>query len=271
MARGPRPTKSKEAKPSVAPKRPKDDGARVRDLEQRLAEALRDKAEALDQRTATSEILRVISSSPTDVQPVFEVVLASGVRLCGASFGGVFRFDGELIHLVTSHEWPPERLEAIRRRFPMPPGDGSLAGRAIRDRRVAQTADYVADSRAGALPEWVPGGEQQPRGTIAIPMLREGGPIGAIVLARDEPGLFSDQHVALLQTFADQAVIAIENVRLFKELEEKNTALTTAHAQVTESLEQQTATSEILRVISSSPTDVQPVFDTIAQSAMRLC
>src|SRR5262245_4708858 len=228
MARGPRPTKSKEAKPSVAPKRPKDDGARVRDLEQRLAEALRDKAEALDQRTATSEILRVISSSPTDVQPVFEVVLASGVRLCGASFGGVFRFDGELIHLVTSHEWPAEQLEAVHRRFPMPPGDGSLAARAIRDRHVVQTPDYVAESQAGVLPEWVPGGEQRPRSTIAIPMLRDGRPLGAIVLARAEPGLFSDKHVALLKTFADQAVIAIENVRLFKELEASNRELTTA-------------------------------------------
>src|SRR5262249_51193399 len=133
----------------------------------------------------------------------------------------------------------------------------SLAARAIRDCDVVQTPDYMADSRAGVLPEWVSGGEHRPRSTIAIPMQREGRPLGAIVLARAEPGLFSGKHVALLKTFADQAVIAIENVRLFNETKE--------------ALEQQTATAEILRVISSSPTDVQPVFETIVRSATRLC
>jgi len=248
MDRRARPKKKKaETKPARAHKGPKEDGAKIRDLEKRLAEALKREAEALEQvqtggselveaqeqRAATAEILRVISRSPSDVQPVFEVVLASGVRLCRASFGGVFRFDGELIHFVTSHEWPTEHLETVHRRFPMPPGDGSLAARAIRDRHVVQTPDYVANSRAGGWPEWVPGGEQRPRSTIAIPMLREGNPLGAIVLARAEPGLFSDKHVDLLQTFADQAVIAIENVRLFNETKE--------------ALEQQIATAEILQ------------------------
>src|SRR5215813_8841932 len=218
---------------------------------------------ALDTQTATSDILRVISMSQTEVQPVFDAILASDVRLCGAGFGSVFRFDGELIYLVASYEWPAEQLEVVRRRFPMPPGDSSLAARAIRDRRVVQTPDYVADSQAGTWPEWVPGGEQRPRSTIAIPMLREGNPVGAIALARSEPGLFSEQHIALLQTFADQAVIAIENVRLFTELQKSNHELTTA-------LDQQTATSEILRVISRSQTDLQPVFDTIVTSAVHL-
>jgi signal transduction histidine kinase len=233
-------------------------------LERKVEERTHELSESLEQQTATAEILRVISSSPTDVQPVFEAVLASGVRLCGARFGGVFRFDGELVHLVTAHEWPARQLEVVRRLFPMPPGDGSLAARAVRDRRVVQTSDYAADVDAGArLPRWVAEGDERPRGTIAIPMLREGRPIGVIVLARAEPGLFPDEHVALLQTFADQAVIAVENVRLFTELQERN-------REVTESLEQQTAMAEILRVISSSPTDIQPVLDAVVSSAARL-
>src|SRR5439155_14854700 len=109
------------------------------------------------------------------------------------------------------------------------------------------------------------------RGLLSVPMLREGTLIGVIVVTRAEPGAFSDSEIELLKTFADQAVIAIENVRLFTELQEKNRALTEAHAQVIESLEQQTATSDILRVISQSQTDVQPVFDTLVESAVRFC
>src|SRR5262249_7043168 len=109
------------------------------------------------------------------------------------------------------------------------------------------------------------------RGVVGVPMLREGEAVGALLVARHEPGSFSDGEVGLLRTFAAQAVIAIENGRLFTELQEKNTALTEAHAQVSESLEQQTATSEILGVISQSPTDLQPVFDAIVDSAARLC
>ncbi len=227
----------------------------------------RDLTEALEQQTATSEILRIISSSPTDVQPTFAAIAASATQLCAGVNGMVIRFDGQLMHLAAHHNVAPGRLDALNRVFPLPPGRGSLTGRAIMTRAVAQVPDITNDPEY-ALPSQTTLGY---RSAVAVPMLREGVPIGAILVARDQIAPFSENQIALLKTFADQAVIAIENVRLFTELQEKNRALTDAHAQVTEALEQQTATAEILRVISRSQTDVQPVFDTIVRSAVRLC
>ena len=224
--------------------------------------------EALDRQTATSEILRVISQSPTDVQPVFDAIVESAVTLCDGLFGGLVRFDGEVIYPVATHNYTPEALDALRRVFPARPSRTLGVGRAILEREVVHLPDvrldpeYQVRNLADAIGF---------RSGLFVPMLRDGAPIGAILVARAEPGPFSDSQIALLRTFADQAVIAIENVRLFRELEEKNRALTDAHATVSESLERQTATSEILRVISSSPTEVQPVFDAIASSATRLC
>ena len=223
--------------------------------------------EALEQQTATSEILRVISSSPTDVQPTFDAIAASATQLCGAVNGLVIQFDGHLMHLAAHHNVDAERLEALRRTYPRLPSRGSVSGRAILSRNVVQVPDVLQDPEY-TLPTATTTGY---RTALAVPMLRDGVPIGNILVARDHVAPFSDKQIALLQTFADQAVIAIENVRLFTELEVKNRGLTEAHAQVSDALEQQTATSEILRVISSSPTDVQPVFDAIAQSAAHLC
>jgi signal transduction histidine kinase len=217
--------------------------------------------------TATSQILEVISSSPTDAQPVFESIAASALRLCDAKLCTVFRFDGKLIHLVALHAVSPEGAAAYRDAYPAPPGRSGGTHRAILTRSIVHIPDIRED------PEY----ELQALArandfgcVLSVPMLRDGHPIGAITVGRDVARPFSNEQIELLKTFGDQAVIAIENVRLFTELQEKNRALTEAHAQVTESLDQQTATSEILRVISSSPTDIQPVFSAIVKSATRL-
>jgi two-component system, NtrC family, sensor kinase len=230
----------------------------------RLEKAL---ADSLEQQTATSEILRTISSSPTDIQPVFEAIARSAMRLCEGSFGVVARYDGELMHFGAFAHVTAKAAELAQRGFPQRPGRESMLGRAILEGSVVHVADVVADAEYERAYQ----DAFRNRSCLAVPMLRDGRPIGTIGVGRLEVRPFTDRQIALLETFADQAVIAIENVRLFTELQQKNEALTQAHAQVSESLEQQTATSEILRVISRSPTDVQPVFTAIAQSAMRLC
>jgi two-component system, NtrC family, sensor kinase len=220
----------------------------------------RDLTEALEQQTATSEILRVISSSPADTQPVFDAIAENAVRLCSTNDAQVLRVEQEVLRLVAAFgasSMPPVR-QLTR---------GHLVGRAVIDRKTIHVRDL-----AQALAEYpeTTAARYDVQSALAVPLLREGVALGVIRISRTEIRPFTDKQIALLQTFADQAVIAIENVRLFNELQEKNKALTEAHAQVTEALEQQTATAEILRVISSSPTDVQPVFQTIAESAVRL-
>jgi two-component system, NtrC family, sensor kinase len=230
--------------------------------------------EALEQQTATSAILQVISSSPTDTQPVFEAIVENVVRLCDGLSATLYRFDGELIHLIAQHHsFTPEQLDAFRRVYPLPPSRTSVVAEAVLDRTVIHVRDFDDLSTPSASRQMAHAVGH--RSLLAVPMLRNGNPIGAISVGRREfrgtARPFSDREIDLVRTFADQAVIAIENVRLFKELQEKNRSLTEAHAQVTESLEQQTATGEILHVISSSPTDIQPVFDAVAESAARLC
>jgi GAF domain-containing protein/CheY-like chemotaxis protein/anti-sigma regulatory factor (Ser/Thr protein kinase) len=219
-----------------------------------------DLTETLEQQTATGEILRVISSSPTDVQPTFDAIAASATRLCEATNSLVMRYDGRLVQLAAHHNVVPERLAAVQRIYPMPPDRRGVSGRVVTTRAVVHVPDISADPEYG-LPLATTAGY---RSVLGVPMLHEGACVGVILVARDYVAPFSDKQIALLRTFADQAVIAIENVRLFKELDSRNRDLT-------EALQQQTATAEILGVISSSPTDIQPVLNAVASNAARVC
>ena len=209
--------------------------------------------EALERQTATAEILKVISASPTDVQPVFDIIAERAVKLCAGESGIVSRVDGDVINLVASYGMKDEAIARVRRAFPMRAQDETATARAVRSRAVSNIPDVLADARYARKEE---AGVAQFRSCVTVPMMREGAVIGAIFVARSQTGLFSDKQVELLKTFADQAVIAIENARLFNETKE--------------ALEQQTATADILRVMSSTPTDTQPVFDAIAQSVLKI-
>ena len=229
----------------------------------------RDLTESLEQQTATAEILGVISSSPTDVQPVFDTIVRSALRLCSGTTSAVFRVEGGMLHHSANYGGSPEALAAARARYPRPVGRDSIPGIVILTRSEYEVPD-TEDSSAIEMSRDT-GRILGVRSLSGVPMLRDGGAVGAIVVTRREPGRLAAAQMSLLKTFADQAVIAIENVRLFTELQQNNHALTQAHSQITEALEQQTATSEILRVISRSQTDVQPVLDTIVRNAVRLC
>ncbi len=205
--------------------------------------------EALEQQTATSEILRVIASSPTDIQPVLDVVAENAARLCEADDAQILRLEGDVLRRAASHG---SRQTAETR----PVSREIAAGRAVIDRQTVHVHDIRAADDQG-FRDGAAFGIGESRTLLAVPLLREGVSIGAIRIRRFQVQPFLDSQIALLKTFADQAVIAIENVRLFQELKE--------------SLEQQTATSEILGVIASSPTDIQPVLNTVAETAARLC
>ena len=211
--------------------------------------------EALERQTATSEVLRVISSSVTDTQPVFDIIAERATRLTGANYGWVFRFDGELIHAASSFGLNPQAVAAALKLFPMRPSGASYTSRAIRDGVVVNVADALAESDPQYATKPIAKAAGY-RSVLSVPMFRDDQVVGAISVNRAEVGRFADKEVDLLQTFADQAVIAIENVRLFNETKE--------------ALEIQTATSEVLQVISNSVADAGPVFDTILDSCERL-
>ncbi len=221
-------------------------------LERKVEARTKEVTEALDYQTAISQVLRVISESPTDVAPVFEAILDSAQRLFGSPQAAVFRFDGRLLHLVATRNWSEAALANAKRLYPGGPDPNMLTGRVILGRQTVAIDDTLADPLYDRLTAdtglW--------RRMLGSPLLKEGAPLGVIVVAWPQPGPTPQRQTDLLKTFADQAVIAIENVRLINETRE--------------ALEQQTATAEVLQVISQSVADAQPVFDKITESCGRL-
>ena len=233
------------------------ENARLFEAEQTRTKELQ---ESLEYQTATSTVLNVISQSPTEVAPVFAAIVESAAELCGAAFSNIQLFDGEMLNVAATHNFTHDADVTLRSMFPMRPDKRLSGGRAILTRAichlpdVASDADYPKDlANTG---KW--------RALLSVPMLRDNRPVGVITVAQPYPGPFSDRQIHLLETFADQAVIAINNVGLFEAEQARSKELA-------ESLEYQTATSEVLSVISKSPDRLQPVLDAIAETASSLC
>jgi GAF domain-containing protein len=224
------------------------------------ARLLTELRESLEQQTATAEVLGVISRSKFELQPILRSVVDTAARLCHAEAAVIFRLEEGLYHFAAGYSLVPEYLE-FERRTPIAPGPGTLVGRAALSRQVALIDDAWADP---LYEEKEAAKIGQHRSMMGVPLIRDDEAIGVIGLSRAHVEPFSAREIELVTTFADQAVIAIENVRLF-EAEQQRTQ------ELTESLEQQTATSEVLQIISSSPGELTPVFESVLANATRLC
>ena len=224
------------------------------------ARLLNELRESLQQQTATADVLKVISRSTFDLQTVLNTLVESAARLCAADRGLINHLDGDLIKFGASYGFSRE-AEQYALEHPARVGRDNASGQVVLEGRTIHIPDVLAD------PEYHETDRQKALGyrtLVGVPLLRQGTPIGVFALTRDEVNPFTDKQIELVTTFGDQAVIAIENARLLSELRQRT-------ADLTESLEQQTATSEVLQVISSSPGDLEPVFATMLEKAVRIC
>ena len=256
-----------------APKVARRGGSSTADASEKIALLEQKLNEALEQQTATSEVLQVISSSPADLQPVFEAMLDNAMRVCDAMGGGIYRWGGDALQLVAVKQAQPAFAELLRR-TPIHPNPKTNVGRMLATKTVVHVADLAAEpayveQREPGIVAAVEVGHV--RTLLAVPMLRGTELIGAVILVREEVRSFTDKQIELVQSFASQAIIAIENTRLLNELRQRTDDLTQRTTDLTESLKQQTAISEILRVISNSPSDVQPVLNSVVEHAARIC
>src|SRR5262245_23462861 len=216
--------------------------------------------ESLQQQTATAEVLKVISRSTFDLQPVLDTLTESAARLCEADIAAIIRQKGESYYWATSYGLSAEQSEYVKR-VPIGPGRGGVAGRVLLEGKTVHVADVLADPEYTYLEAQKVVGY---RSMLGVPLLREGSPIGIVLVMRRSPQPFNQKQIELVETFADQAVIAIENVRLFDEVQARTRGLT-------ESLEQQTATSEVLKVISRSRGELETVLNALIETATRQC
>src|SRR6516162_4998620 len=254
---GGQPVKTRTPKTVKRRNAPKEGRRPSASAAQESARLSRERDEALEREKATAEVLRVISSSAGQLEPIFQAMLENAVRISGANFGVLFLREGDAFRRTAMHNPPPAYIEEHRRAPLVRPSAASAHGRLIATKRVVHIADLRTDQafRDGAPTTVLLAEAAGARSYLGVPMLKDDELIGTIIIYRQEVRPFTEKQIALVENFAAQAVIAIENARLLNELRE--------------SLQQQTATSEVLSVISSSPGELEPVFQAMLENAVR--